>query len=108
MQSRPTYSTKLAPITLADASASLRVLGLLNIPRLKDVAIKEYGEWLALNVSDYTLKAGFRQAYDITLLDGFEHKHIDKDQNPKFLSLRGLSPELPGPSWRIFVTRLRT
>ena len=48
---------------------------LKKFPGFKDVAVKEYGEWLASNVSDDTFKAGFRQASDITLSDGFELEH---------------------------------
>lgn len=33
----------------------------LKIPGLRDVAVKEYDEWLALSVSDDTLKTAFRQ-----------------------------------------------
>jgi hypothetical protein len=32
----------------------------LKIPGFRDIAVKEYGEWLASNVSDEILKAAFR------------------------------------------------
>lgn len=35
-------------------------ISLLEIPRPRDEAIKEYGEWQALNVTDDTLKVAFR------------------------------------------------
>ncbi|KAJ5588214.1 hypothetical protein N7537_010892 [Penicillium hordei] len=39
------------------------------------MAVGEYGEWLASNVSDDALKAAFRQACDITLSEDFELAH---------------------------------
>jgi hypothetical protein len=45
-------------------------------PGFRYVAVKEYGGWLASIVSDDTLKAAFRQASDMTLLDGFGIEHI--------------------------------
>ncbi|KAJ5806676.1 uncharacterized protein N7503_004278 [Penicillium pulvis] len=87
-----THPTGLGSVTPGDASAGLRVMGPLNIPGLKDVAVKEYGEWLASNVSDDALKAEFRQACDITLSDGFELEHIYKDQNPEFFIGKGIKP----------------
>jgi len=61
----------------------------LRIPGFRDVAVKEYGEWLASTVSDDTLEAVFRQACDVTLSDGFDLKHIYKDQNPGILRRQG-------------------
>ncbi|CAG8089937.1 unnamed protein product [Penicillium nalgiovense] len=66
----------------------------LKIPGLKDVAVKEYSEWLASNVSDDTLKTAFRQACDITLSDGFELEHIYKDPNPEFFVSKGIKPRI--------------
>jgi hypothetical protein len=75
----------------------------LKIPGLKDVAVKEYSEWLVSNVSDDTLKAAFRQACDITLSDGFELEHIYKDQNPEFFVSKGTKPGIA----RSFVENIR-
>lgn len=75
----------------------------LNIPGFKDIAVKEYGEWLASNVSDDSLKAAFRQACDITLSDGFELEHIYKDQNPEFFVGKGVKPGIA----RSFVGNIR-
>ncbi|KAJ5161713.1 hypothetical protein N7492_007105 [Penicillium capsulatum] len=86
-----------------DASAGLRYVGPLKIPGFKDVAVKEYGEWLASNVTDDTLKAGFRQACHITLSDGFELEHIYKDQNPEFFVGKGIKPGIA----RSFVENIR-
>lgn len=64
----------------------------LKIPGFRDIAVKEYGEWLASNVSDETLKAAFRQTSDVTLSDGFDLEHIYKDQNPEFFVAKGIKP----------------
>lgn len=82
----------VATTALAVEAAGPNPVSSLKIPGLKDVAVKEYGEWLASNVSDDTLKAAFRQACDITLSDGFELEHIYKDQNPEFFVSKGIKP----------------
>lgn len=90
----PSHLTGLdttAPKAAVD-SAGLKDLGPLKIPGFKDVAVKEYGEWLASSVSDDTLKAAFRQACDVTLSDGFDLEHIYKDQNPEFFIGKGIKP----------------
>ena len=58
-------------------------------PGYREVAVKEYGEWLASMVSDYTLQAAFRQAGNVELSYGFGLKHIYKDQNPEFFVGKG-------------------
>jgi hypothetical protein len=73
-------------------SAGSKDMSLLKIPGFRDVAVKEYGEWLASNVSDETLKAAFRQASDVTLSDGFDLEHIHEDQNPEFFVGKGIKP----------------
>jgi hypothetical protein len=93
----------VATTALAVEAAGPKPVGSLKIPGLKDVAVKEYGEWLASNVSDDTLKAGFRQACDITLSDGFELEHIYKDQNAEFFVSKGIKPGIA----RSFVENIR-
>jgi hypothetical protein len=75
----------------------------LKISGFRDVAIKEYREWLASTVSDDTLKTAFRQASDMTLLDGFDLEHIYKDQNPDFFVSKGVKPSIA----RSFVENIR-
>ncbi|OJJ85769.1 uncharacterized protein ASPGLDRAFT_34537 [Aspergillus glaucus CBS 516.65] len=84
-------------------SAGPKETGLLKIPGFKDVAVKEYGDWLASSVSDDTLKAAFRQACDVTLSDGFGLEHIYKDQNPEFFVSKGIKPGIA----RTFVENIR-
>lgn len=84
-------------------SARPNDMGPLKIPGFKDVAIKEYGEWLASSVSDDTLKAAFRQACEVTLSDGFDLEHIYKDQDPEFFVGKGIKPGIA----RSFVENIR-
>lgn len=93
----------VATTASAVEAAGPKPVSSLKIPGLKDVAVKEYGEWLASNVSDDTLKAAFRQACDITLSDGFELEHIYKDQNPEFFVSKGIKPGIA----RSFVENIR-
>ncbi|KAJ5675726.1 hypothetical protein N7462_008623 [Penicillium macrosclerotiorum] len=90
----PSYSAELdvtASSAIADPSVS-KERCLLRIPGFRDVAAKEYSEWLASTVSDDTLKAAFRQACNVTLSDGFDLEHIYKDQNPRFFVGKGVKP----------------
>jgi hypothetical protein len=64
--------------------------------RIQRRCVKEYGEWLASNVSDETLKAAFREASDVTLSDGLDLEHIYKDQNPEFFVGKGIKPGIAG------------
>jgi hypothetical protein len=84
----------LATTALVVDSTRLKGVGSLEIPGFKDVAVKEYGEWLPSNVSDDTLKATFLQSRDITLSDGFELEHIYKDPNPEFFVGKGIKPRI--------------
>lgn len=99
----PSHSPGLTTTAPAVDSAVLKGVVSLKIPGFKDVAVKEYGEWLASNVSNDTLKAGFRQACDITLSDGFELEHIYRDQNPEFFVGKGIKPGIA----RSFVENIR-
>jgi hypothetical protein len=74
-----------------------------GIPGFKDIAVKDYGEWLASTVSVDTLKAAFRQACDVTLSDGFDLEHIYKDQNPGFFVGKGVKSGIA----RTFVENIR-
>ena len=100
-QSPPGLDTA-APKTGVD-SASPKDVSPLKIRGFRDVAVKEYGEWLASSVSDDALKAAFRRACDITLSDGFDLEHIYKDQNPEFFVGKGIKPGIA----RSFVENIR-
>ncbi|KAJ6003797.1 hypothetical protein N7540_011192 [Penicillium herquei] len=61
-----------------------------NIPGLRDVAVREYSGWHAANVADDSLKAQFRQAYDIALANGLDLQLIHEDQDPSFFINQGI------------------
>ncbi|KAJ5246842.1 hypothetical protein N7468_001825 [Penicillium chermesinum] len=91
--SHPTES-----VTSSGDATGLRAVDPLKIPGFTDVAVKEYSEWLASDVTDNTPKAGFRQACQVTLSDGFELEHTRiKTQNSS--SAEGSDPELPEVLW---------
>ncbi|CEJ61521.1 hypothetical protein PMG11_10052 [Penicillium brasilianum] len=62
----------------------------LNIPGLRDVAVKQYTAWHEANVEDDALKAQFRQARDVALANGLDLKLIHDDQNPSFFVDKGI------------------
>ncbi|KAI2791663.1 hypothetical protein POX_c04529 [Penicillium oxalicum] len=90
-QSHPSGKDITAP-KVALETTSLKDIGPLHMPGFRDVAVKEYGEWLASSVEDDNLKAAFRQACDVTLSDGFDLEHIYKDQNPEFFVGKWIKP----------------
>jgi hypothetical protein len=62
----------------------------LDIPRLRDVAVKNYSNWQQSKVSDVTLKVEFQKACDLTLADGLDLEQIREDQNPDFFIEKGV------------------
>lgn len=56
----------------------------LEIPGLRDVAVKEYGEWQVSNVCNDVLKTAFRPVCDVVLEHGLDLEQVYKDQNPNF------------------------
>ena len=55
------------------------------------MAIKEYGEWQESNVTHDSLKAAFRQAYNVMLEDGLDLEQVYKDQDPEFFISKGIN-----------------
>jgi hypothetical protein len=62
----------------------------LEIPGLRDVAVKEYNGWQQLQVYDESLKVEFEKACDVVLAEGLDLEQIHEDQDPDFLSGRGV------------------
>jgi hypothetical protein len=56
----------------------------LDIPGLRDQAVKEYSEWQQSNVCDETQKADFRKACEAALEDGLDLEQVYEDQDPGF------------------------
>ena len=99
----PSYPAGVDITAPTVSSAESKDVSLLKIPGFRDVAVKEYGEWLVSNVSDETLKAVFRQASDVTLSDGFDLEHVYKDRNAEFFVGKGIKPGIA----RSFVENIR-
>lgn len=74
----------------ANVAVDLKIMGTLEIPGPRDVAVKEYGEWQESNVTNDTLKAAFRQACDAMLEDGLDLEQVYKDQVPEFFISKGI------------------
>lgn len=58
----------------------------LEIPGLRDVAVKEYSGWQQLQVYDKFLKVEFEKACDVVLTEDLDLEQIHEDQDPDFLS----------------------
>jgi hypothetical protein len=70
--------------------AQAQVQNNLNIPGLRNVAVKQYTAWHEANVEDDALKAQFRQARDVALANRLDLKLIHNDQNPSFFVEKGI------------------
>lgn len=62
----------------------------VDIPGLRDVAVREYSAWHETNVADDNLKAQFRQARDVALANGLDLQLIYEDQDPAFFVGQGI------------------
>ncbi len=62
----------------------------LEIPDLRDVAVKEYGRWQQQLVSDESLKIEYKKACEVVLADGLDLEQIHEDQDPDFFTNRDM------------------
>jgi hypothetical protein len=62
----------------------------LNIPGLRDEAVRDYAAWHESNVGDENLKAQFRHACNVALANGLDLRLINEDKDPYSLSIKGL------------------
>ena len=62
----------------------------LNIPGLRDEAVRDYAAWHESNVGDENLKAQFREACNVALASGLDLKRIYEDQDPSFFIDKGI------------------
>lgn len=67
-QSAP-YRLNISAPRAADNS---QTLSLLEIPGLRDIAVKEYSEWQVSNIKNDSLKSTFREVYDMMLENGLD------------------------------------
>lgn len=89
------YSPQREGINPTAASAMLlppndQVMEDLNLPRLRDEAVRDYGAWHESNVGDENLKAQFRQACNVALAGGLDLRLIHEDQDPSFFIDKGI------------------
>jgi hypothetical protein len=62
----------------------------LNIPGLRDVAVRKYSKWQQSNVNDNELKLEFQKAYSVTLADGLDLEQPHEDQDFDFFIDKGV------------------
>ena len=62
----------------------------LNIPGLRDEAVRDSAAWHESNVGDENLKAQFREACNVALASGLDLKLIHEDQDPSFFIDKGV------------------
>ncbi|CAG8162240.1 unnamed protein product [Penicillium nalgiovense] len=67
-----------------------QTLSPLEIPGLRDVAVKEYGEWQVSNVENDSLKSAFREVCDVMLENGLDLDQVYRDQDPHFFIEKGI------------------
>ena len=56
----------------------------LEIPGLRDIAVKRYCDWQCSQVDDEALKLEYWKACDLTLADGLDLEQVYKDQDATF------------------------
>ncbi|CAG8255666.1 unnamed protein product [Penicillium olsonii] len=72
------------------AADNLQPLSPLDIPGLRDVAVKDYGEWQMSNVENDALKNAFREVCDVMLENGLDLEQVYRDQDPHFFIEKGI------------------
>jgi hypothetical protein len=77
-------------VSAPKAAENLQNLSPLDIPGLRDVAVKEYGEWQVSNVKNDTLKTTFREVCDVMLENGLDLEQVYRDQDPQFFIEKGI------------------
>lgn len=69
---------------------TLQTLRPLDIPGLRDIAIKEYCEWQVTNIENDSLKFAFREVCDMMLENGLNLNQMYRDQDPHFFIEKGI------------------
>jgi hypothetical protein len=62
----------------------------LNIPGLRDVALRRYTEWHRSQVEDPMLKEEFRKAYNAAMAEGLSLQQVHKHQDIDFFRKQGV------------------
>ncbi|CAG8091831.1 unnamed protein product [Penicillium nalgiovense] len=77
-------------VSATKAADNSQTLSPLEIPGLRDVAVKEYGEWQVSNVENDSLKSAFREVCDVMLENGLDLDQVYRDQDPHFFIEKGI------------------
>ncbi|CAG8192768.1 unnamed protein product [Penicillium nalgiovense] len=77
-------------VSAPKAADNSQTLSPLEIPGLRDVAVKEYGEWQVSNVENDSLKSAFREVCDVMLENGLDLDQVYRDQDPHFFIENGI------------------
>jgi hypothetical protein len=62
----------------------------LDIPGLRDTAVREYSEWQQSRVGDKLLKDEFQKACDAILMEGLDLELVHEDQDTEYLVRNGV------------------
>ena len=62
----------------------------LEIPGLRDTAVREYSEWQQSRVGDEMLKDEFQKACDVILKEEFDLELVYEDQDAEYLVKNGV------------------
>jgi hypothetical protein len=62
----------------------------LDVPGLRDIAVRKYNKWQQSNVDDDELKLEFQKACDVILADGLDLEQLHEDQNFDFFIGKGV------------------
>ncbi|CAI7631886.1 unnamed protein product [Penicillium viridicatum] len=77
-------------VSAPKAADNSQTLSPLEIPGLRDVAVKEYSEWQVSNVENDSLKSAFREVCDVMLENGLDLDQVYRDQDPHFFIEKGI------------------
>jgi hypothetical protein len=84
------FGTSPTATLVSDLSSLSTPANRLDIPGLRDVAVKNYSNWQQSKVSDVALKVEFQKACHLTLADGLDLEQIREDQDPDFFIEKGV------------------
>ncbi|CAG8946997.1 unnamed protein product [Penicillium salamii] len=81
-------------ISAPKAADNSQTLSPLEIPDLRDIAVKEYSEWQVSNVENDSLKSAFRKMCDVMLENSLDLNQVYRDQDPHFFIEKGIKIDI--------------
>lgn len=82
----PPAETSFSTASTPASRASTR----LDIPGLRDMAVRRYSDWQCSQVGDESLKTEYQKACDLTLDDGLDLEQVYEDQDAQFYVDKGV------------------